>query len=579
MLKDTSFFSYVANILSHQFQLKVSPERMAMVRKDIEDNSMPEVRFYVMVLVSTMIAGFGLVSDSTAVVIGAMLVAPLMTPIFGISLALVRGDSHLLKQALQAEFLGVLMAVAMGILVGVVMATLAPHYQATHEMLSRTQPNLFDLVVAVLAGFAGAYALIDEKISPALPGVAIATAIVPPLANCGLCIGYGAYHGALGSFLLFFANFLSILLVSSVLFYKAGMAMDLSKMAYIRRFGLATICFIFMACFLGHSLHVIIQESKLRTAVRSIMTKELGNFATSGLNNLRINFHQGTLFVLAQVYSSTHFDPYQVEHMEENLSEKLNRPAKLIIRQVRSSDISSNGSNSLVIANNLDGFSVSQNTTPDVQTIRQSTQVIREFLSKGLGFNLEEVNLLHLKFGPTIICMISGYRNLSQTEVRKMVALVRKATGIADLRVMVRNIQVSIMTGDGPIRYGWNSLSKLTEKQEAQKREILLQIASEFSKNDEYLVTHVNSVIKDHFSIYLVEVEGSGSFTRNDLQQLQTKLQAVSDEPVTLYVWLNHGAVMTANGLRSYETLSEARIKSFEKKGKEWIKKVLESAQ
>ena len=64
--------------------------------------------------------------------------------------------------------------------------------EATPEMLSRTRPNLIDLLVAILAGFAGSYALIDEKISPALPGEAIATAIVPPLANSGLCFSLGA---------------------------------------------------------------------------------------------------------------------------------------------------------------------------------------------------------------------------------------------------------------------------------------------------------------------------------------------------------------------------------------------------
>jgi uncharacterized membrane protein len=75
--------------------------------------------------------------------------------------------------------------------------------QVTPERLSRTEPNLMDLLVAVLAGVAGTYALIGARLSPALPGVAIATAIVPPLANSGLCLAMGAYQGAWGSFLLF----------------------------------------------------------------------------------------------------------------------------------------------------------------------------------------------------------------------------------------------------------------------------------------------------------------------------------------------------------------------------------------
>jgi len=143
-----------------------------------------------------------------------MLVAPLMTPIFGIALALIRGDATLLGRAVRAEIVGVLLSVALALCFGF----LIPELEATTEMISRTKPNLLDLLVAVFAGFAGAYALVDEHISPALPGVAIATAIVPPLANTGLCIALGAYYGALGSFLLFFANFLSILLIAGAVF-------------------------------------------------------------------------------------------------------------------------------------------------------------------------------------------------------------------------------------------------------------------------------------------------------------------------------------------------------------------------
>lgn len=177
----------------------VTRDRFKIVHEDIANGSEPALRFYLMVAVSTLIASFGLISDSTAVVIGAMLVAPLMTPIFGIALALVRGETGLLGRALRAEIMGVLAALAMSFVLG----SLIGHYEPTGEMLARTRPNLFDLLVAVLAGFAGTYALIDEKISPALPGVAIATAIVPPLANSGLCLALGEVEGGIGSFLLF----------------------------------------------------------------------------------------------------------------------------------------------------------------------------------------------------------------------------------------------------------------------------------------------------------------------------------------------------------------------------------------
>ena len=92
----------------------------------------------------------------------------------------------------------------------------------TPSLLAQTQPTLIDLLVAALAGFAGVLAMIDERVSPALPGVAIATALNPPVAAIGLCLAFGAYEGAWGAFLLFFANVLAILAVAAVLFLIAG---------------------------------------------------------------------------------------------------------------------------------------------------------------------------------------------------------------------------------------------------------------------------------------------------------------------------------------------------------------------
>jgi uncharacterized hydrophobic protein (TIGR00271 family) len=173
-----------------KIKIEISDARALTVRNDIAAGSIPEFRFYALVVVATTIAALGLIMNSTAVVIGAMLVAPLMTPIFGISLALVRGEPTLFGHAVKAEVIGVFTAILFSACVGFLM----PGLEATEKMLGRTKPNLLDLLVAVLAGFAGAYALVDEKISPALPGVAISTAIVPPLANCGLCLAMGAYY-------------------------------------------------------------------------------------------------------------------------------------------------------------------------------------------------------------------------------------------------------------------------------------------------------------------------------------------------------------------------------------------------
>ena len=253
-----------------------TPERTQAVVREITEGSEPKASYYALLVTSAMIACFGLVTNSTAVIIGAMLVSPLMTPIFGIAAGMLRGDASLFGRALRAEFGGVALAVFASAMFGLL--PLVTSGEATPEMIARTHPTLLDLMVAVFAGFAGAYALLDERVSPALPGVAIAVAIVPPLSTCGLCLAGGAYEGAFGAFLLFFANFIAILLVALVMFTIAGMAPDArwNSLADVsRRFGLAVVGFVVIAVILTHSLLRIYTERTTQHTIDTVLVAEL----------------------------------------------------------------------------------------------------------------------------------------------------------------------------------------------------------------------------------------------------------------------------------------------------------------
>ena len=199
--------------------LKVSPHRAEVVIREISEGSLPGTSYYAMIAAASLIASLGLVANSPAVVIGARLVSPLMTPIFGMALGIIRGKPRLLGKAVGALVGGVMLSILCGMLFGFVPMIA----EATPEMLIRTKPTLLDMLVAVFAGMAGTLALIDERISPVLPGVAVSIAIVPPLATCGLCLALGAFAGASGAFLLFLANFLAVLLASSAVFIFTGL--------------------------------------------------------------------------------------------------------------------------------------------------------------------------------------------------------------------------------------------------------------------------------------------------------------------------------------------------------------------
>lgn len=193
----------------------------ATVIHDLTDEAVPRPSFYILVLLSTAIASFGLLANSTAVVIGAMLIAPLMGPIYGITLGLLREDQRLFFKASLSEAIGILLAVGLAFVIGSL--PLRPEFGT--EILARTRPNLYDLVVAIVAGVAGGYARTSERVSPTLPGVAIATAIVPPLAVCGLCLADARWDAAFGAFLLFTTNLLAIEIAAGAVFAMAGLTL------------------------------------------------------------------------------------------------------------------------------------------------------------------------------------------------------------------------------------------------------------------------------------------------------------------------------------------------------------------
>lgn len=177
-------------------------------------------RFGAMLALSVLIAVIGLATDSDAIIIGAMLIAPMMTPLMGLAAALVMGwGGHLVRSVL-AVVLGAAGAVFVAYALTSVLP--GPDRTLTRVVLSRTSPNLLDLIVALAAGAAGAYATAREDVSTALPGVAVAVALVPPLAAAGFAFALGRPDLAGGALLLFVTNAVAIVLVASLVLLAKG---------------------------------------------------------------------------------------------------------------------------------------------------------------------------------------------------------------------------------------------------------------------------------------------------------------------------------------------------------------------
>ena len=184
-----------------------------------QDTAAPSLDYFVLIIIASMLASLGLLLDSGAVVIGAMLVAPLMGPIVSFGVGLCTARFRLLRQAAVTIALGIVTAFMVGFILGKLVPLSAP----TQEILGRGFPSILDAGVAVGAGFIAAYATARRGIPAALSGVAIAAALVPPVNAFGLNVAFGQTRLAMGAALLFFANMVCIALVAALVFFWLGM--------------------------------------------------------------------------------------------------------------------------------------------------------------------------------------------------------------------------------------------------------------------------------------------------------------------------------------------------------------------
>lgn len=181
------------------------------------------VRFSFLIVLSASIAGFGLLADSAGVVIGAMLVAPLMTPITAVAGAIVTARNVRLWRSLAVIALGIVLAVSVGWVVSLIAGgSITDVRELPNEVRSRTFPGLLDLGIAVAAGAAAGYILPRRSTIGALPGVGIAVALVPPLTVVGITFELGLPTEAWNAFLLFLTNFAAIVFAASIALALTG---------------------------------------------------------------------------------------------------------------------------------------------------------------------------------------------------------------------------------------------------------------------------------------------------------------------------------------------------------------------
>lgn len=197
----------------------LSPADYADLVQNLRKGSRWNSDFRIMLGLAVGIASLGLLLNSSAVIIGSMLLAPLMTPMVGAGLALVQGNARLARTCIGTISLGILLALLVSFLLGLAL----PGDELTSEMTGRGSPNLIDLLIALLSAAAGAYALARPTLAGSVAGVAIATALVPPLCTVGISLADQRFDIAAGALMLFVTNFLAIVLAAAGMFRWMGL--------------------------------------------------------------------------------------------------------------------------------------------------------------------------------------------------------------------------------------------------------------------------------------------------------------------------------------------------------------------
>lgn len=273
--------------------------------------------FAVLMILSVLLATTGLYANSSPVIIGAMILAPLMSPIISLAMGTIRLDISLLVKSTKTLSFGIFLA----LFVSSCYALIIPLEQITQEMTSRLHPNLLDLIVAILSGIAGAYAHAKEEIAKSLAGVAIAVALVPPLSVSGIGLGMMNFDVIYGAFLLFVTNFIGIILSASLTFVVLGFAPI--KKAVKSLMGSFTMMII-ISIPLVISFSQLVEQNKVFKEVSKIKSVKIGDEKVF-FNVKSIEIKKEAIYLELELLTSHMINLQELYKVKENLERKLGK--------------------------------------------------------------------------------------------------------------------------------------------------------------------------------------------------------------------------------------------------------------
>lgn len=295
-----------------------STEQFRDLFKTLRENARATSPFLTLMVLSTLLATLGLFSNSSPVIIGAMILAPLMAPIISLSMGVLRQEQKLIYGSAKTIGLGLLLSYVAAILLTLV----TPLQTMNEEIMARIRPNLLDLGVAILSGVAGAYAHARKEVAKTLAGVAIAVALVPPLSVSGIGIGWGDWEVFSGALLLFTTNLTGIILAGSFTFMLLGF----SPFQLARKGLLVSLLVVLLISLpLGFGFVQMVQENRIMRSLRDYRVKDMV------VREVKVVKSGDPMLLNVRVVSDNPITTADLEQVQQAVAAKLGRPVQLEI--------------------------------------------------------------------------------------------------------------------------------------------------------------------------------------------------------------------------------------------------------
>lgn len=314
------------------FDLRRNEVQRAATRKAVASGAALTVAYLAMNAAAALIASFGLLQNSPAVIIGAMLIAMLYGPIVGVALGLAEADLPLLARSLVSEMAGAAWVWAIGYAVGAASRPIP----IGSEILSRTSPNILDLLIALTGGLAGGFTYLSAGLAGVIVGVAIATALVPPLASCGILLAHHLPGLAAGAFLLFLANFTAIAVGAMITLWLGGHRQPVScltsKVLVPRTISLVVLAV--LGIHMTVTLNRTIAQSALEGAIRKTLSHELANIPGTRFVTVTLAQRGGATVAWVVVRTPQPLSPEQVTHLNDMVNQTTGTAVLLHVRSV-----------------------------------------------------------------------------------------------------------------------------------------------------------------------------------------------------------------------------------------------------